>query len=187
MAQKLLTGLLHNTNMAFGAIVISMWEGNNVGIKWSNLSDTASPDDNLTLLNVIIMFIVDTTLYLLITWYISSVFPGEYGIPLKWYFPFTKSYWCPNSYSGDESSGIENQGFDFKTRDEVNLHNKLNSSYFETEPKGMQKGIQIKGLSKTFDGGDTYAVKTLNLNTYSGQITALLGHNGAGIQNFHNM
>ena len=44
----------------------------------------------------------------------------------------------------------------------------------------MAKGLSIRGLSKTFDGGDTFAVKNLSLNTYSGQITALLGHNGAG-------
>jgi hypothetical protein len=25
--------------------------------------------------------------------YIEAVFPGEYGVPKKWYFPFTPSYW----------------------------------------------------------------------------------------------
>ena len=181
MAQKLLTGLLHNTNMAFGAIVISMWEGNNVGIQWNNIKETASPDDTLTLLYVIIMFIVDTALYLLVTWYVSSVFPGEYGIPLKPYFLFTKSYWCPTGWgSRDVGVGALNHGFDLFNKEEVDSENRMNSTYFEEEPQNLAKGLSIRGLSKTFDGGDTFAVKNLSLNTYSGQITALLGHNGAG-------
>ena len=38
--------------------------------------------------------------------------------------------------------------------------------------------IQIRNLSKAF--GDKQAVDHLNLDMYSGQVTALLGHNGAG-------
>ena len=26
--------------------------------------------------------------------YVEAVFPGSYGIPKPFYFPFTKSYWC---------------------------------------------------------------------------------------------
>ena len=26
--------------------------------------------------------------------YIEAVFPGSYGIPRPFYFPFTKTYWC---------------------------------------------------------------------------------------------
>lgn len=35
----------------------------------------------------------DAFLYGIMTWYIEAVFPGQYGIPRPWYFPFTKSYW----------------------------------------------------------------------------------------------
>jgi hypothetical protein len=153
-----------------------------VGIQWSNIQEKASPDDTLTMLTVIIMFIVDTFLYLIITWYISFVFPGEYGIPLKWYFPFTKSYWRGNDsqdISSDQMIRYDNSGFENDNKD--NARNKNKSTYFENEPRGLKSGIKIIGLSKSFDGGKTFAVNNLNLNTYSGQITALLGHNGAGI------
>jgi ABC-type uncharacterized transport system ATPase subunit len=40
------------------------------------------------------------------------------------------------------------------------------------------KNIEIHGLRKTF--GEKIAVDGLSLSMYSGQITALLGHNGAG-------
>jgi ATP-binding cassette subfamily A (ABC1) protein 3 len=168
--------------MAFGAILMSMWEGNDVGIQWSNIHESASPDDTLTMLTVIIMFIVDTFLYLITTWYISSVFPGEYGIPLKWYFPFTKSYWCgtdEQDISSDQMIGYDDSGFENYNKDDS--RNKNKSTYLEDEPRGLKSGIKIIDLSKSFDGGKTYAVNNLNLNTYNGQITALLGHNGAGI------
>lgn len=35
---------------------------------------------------VIGMLIFDSILYAVLTWYIESVFPGEYGISKKWYF-----------------------------------------------------------------------------------------------------
>ncbi len=151
---KIVASLLHNIDMAFGALLISMWEGNNVGIQWSNIQEKASPDDTLTMLTVIIMFIVDTFLYLIITWYISFVFPGEYGIPLKWYFPFTKSYWRGNDsqdISSDQMISYDNSGFENDNKD--NARNKNKSTYFENEPRGLKSGIKIIGLSKSFDGG----------------------------------
>jgi ABC-type transport system involved in cytochrome bd biosynthesis fused ATPase/permease subunit len=76
-------------------------------------------------------------------------------------------------------NGYNNSGFENNRKDDA--RNKNKSTYFENEPRGLKSGIKITGLSKSFDGGKTYAVNNLNLNTYSGQITALLGHNGAGI------
>jgi hypothetical protein len=73
------------------------------------------------------MFIVDTFLYLTVTWYISSVFPGEYGIPLKWYFPFTKSYWCgidSQDISSDQMNGYNNSGFENNRKDDARNKNK---------------------------------------------------------------
>ena len=35
------------------------------------------------------MLVLDSMLYMLITIYVEGVWPGEYGIPKPWYFPFT--------------------------------------------------------------------------------------------------
>lgn len=43
-----------------------------------------------------------------------------------------------------------------------------------------KKMIEIVGLRKEFNGGDTMAVENLNVSMYNNQIFALLGHNGAG-------
>lgn len=28
--------------------------------------------------------------------YVEKIRPGLYGVPLPWYFPFTKNFWRPN-------------------------------------------------------------------------------------------
>lgn len=55
------------------------------------MTQGASVDDNFSLAYIMMMMVVDTVLYGIITWYIEAVFPGEYGVPLPWYFPFTVS------------------------------------------------------------------------------------------------
>ena len=61
------------------------------GLQWSNLASSYSPNDGLTMLHIYFMFIFDTVLYSVITWYMEKAFPGEYGIPQPWYFPFMVS------------------------------------------------------------------------------------------------
>ena len=63
------------------------------GIQWTNIKRGARPDDNFTFLNCLIMMLADAVIYLLLTLYIENVFPGEYGIPQRWYYPVTKTYW----------------------------------------------------------------------------------------------
>lgn len=86
---KLGISIFSNTGMAFGCQIITMFEGTGAGIQWSTIADGASPDDSLTLLDIIIVLIFDGILYLLLAIYIEAVFPGDYGVPLPWYFPFT--------------------------------------------------------------------------------------------------
>ena len=39
-------------------------------------------------------YLLHFNLSLLTCRYVEAVFPGSYGIPKPFYFPFTKSYWC---------------------------------------------------------------------------------------------
>ena len=50
-----------------------------------------SVDDDLTFLHILMMFVVDIAFYSLVCWYVEAVFPGDYGVPQPWYFPFTVS------------------------------------------------------------------------------------------------
>ena len=56
-------------------------------MQWNNLNEPVSVDDNITFGQILLMFVVDSVLYILIMWYVEAVFPGQYGIPQRpWFF-----------------------------------------------------------------------------------------------------
>lgn len=169
LAPKILSCFLPNMAITWAFRIIAMFEGRSLGVQWSRLWDTGNPRDQLTPAMVLIMLAVDTILYLFITWYVDHVSPGKYGVPLPWYFPFQRSYWCGASTTEDDSRGFGSESSE--------------NEYFEEEPDGLKPGITIKKLRKEFKtlGGKTkVAVEDVSLTCYEGQCTVLLGHNGAG-------
>lgn len=60
-----------------------------VGLSWSRINEPINSDNQFTMLHVLIMLIVDSIIYGIITWYLDAVIPGEYGLPRPLYFPFT--------------------------------------------------------------------------------------------------
>ena len=80
--------------MSFGSYLIGQFEAQGRGVQWSTLNQGVTVDQNFSFGQVLLMQVVDCILYGLLAWYIEGVFPGEYGIPKKFYFPFTKKYWC---------------------------------------------------------------------------------------------
>ncbi|XP_047145843.1 phospholipid-transporting ATPase ABCA3 isoform X2 [Hydra vulgaris] len=151
--------------MALGSNLIGQFEGQESGLQWYNINKGVTIDTTFTFLQVLLMFLVDIVLYGLLTWYIEAVFPGEYGIPQKWNFFLTKSYWF---------------GYQFDITDFHPI--KHNNEFIEKYPEGLNPGISIRNLSKEFktERGKKVAVDDLSLNLYAGEITAFLGHNGAG-------
>ncbi|XP_069685343.1 phospholipid-transporting ATPase ABCA3-like isoform X4 [Periplaneta americana] len=163
---KILACLFSNSAMAFGFQLFLMFEGSGEGMQWYTVWTPVTKDDKLVLGHVMVMLLADAIIYLLIALYVEAIYPGEYGVPKPWYFPFKLSYWC-----GDKSTipYFETMG---QTAD-IN-----NPDVYETEPSYLPAGIQIKHLRKKFK--KKIAVKDLTLNMYEGHITVLLGHNGAG-------
>ncbi|XP_071785236.1 phospholipid-transporting ATPase ABCA3-like isoform X1 [Asterias amurensis] len=170
---KTAASLLSNVAFGFGVKVMALYEGQGVGLQWSNLATSPSLDDPFSMGIVFMMFILDTFIYLLITWYVEAIFPGSYGIPKPPYFPFQRSYWCGQSARGAGDIGTEI---------EMGLTENVDSANHEADPAGVPAGIRIKDLTKVYKSsvGNKLAVDGLSLSMYQGQITALLGHNGAG-------
>ena len=162
---KVLLCLLSNSCLLIGREIISRREEEQVGQHWYNIATTKENFENFPLLYVYIMLIVDTIIYLLLTWYLDEVFPKEYGFRRPLYFPFTSEYWCGKQLCNSKLK---------EDKDEQDLA----EDAFEHESADLRIGIGIKGLCKNF--GKKRAVQNLNLNMFSGQITSLLGHNGAG-------
>lgn len=163
---KLLCCLIPNLGIAMGSIILTFSEASGTGLQWDNIGHPATPDDTLSLSMTFTMFIVDGIICLLLTWYIEAVFPGEYGVPEHWYFPFTRSYWCGHHH--DLSDMVE-----FYNSDDSH------SEFFEKDPD-LMLGIQVQGLTKVYGKSNKPAVNNINLNMYRSHITVLLGHNGAG-------
>jgi ATP-binding cassette, subfamily A (ABC1), member 1 len=68
-----------SSTVAFGlgCDYIARFEGMGKGIQWSNINQGAKPNDNYTFLNCLIMMLIDTIIYMLLTIYIENVFPGR--------------------------------------------------------------------------------------------------------------
>ena len=81
---------------ALGAQYVVQWEIQQVGLNWSNITLHPVEADSLSFLTIVILLMVDTLLYFIVTWYIEGVAPGRYGIAKPFYFPFMPSYWFRN-------------------------------------------------------------------------------------------
>ncbi|KAM5227715.1 phospholipid-transporting ATPase ABCA3-like [Ctenodactylus gundi] len=158
--------LFYAISVIFFSFMISTFFNKETGIKWSNIF---SPTllDNFLFAYILGMFLFDAFLYGFVAWYVDAVFPGKYGIPKPWNFFLESSYWLGKSPEVSET---------------MQYNKTSQSKYFEDEPTDLVAGIQIRHLYKIFQERHTSkrALNDLSLNLYEGQITVLLGQNGAG-------
>ncbi|XP_014652680.1 PREDICTED: ATP-binding cassette sub-family A member 3-like [Ceratotherium simum simum] len=165
LAKKVAACLSSNVVLALGINHLLKLEIREIGVKWDNLWTPATLEDNFVFGYMLGMLLLDAFLYGLVTWYVETVFPGQYGVPQPWYFFLMRSYWFGQPQMRRE-------------KEEMKGCSGTENKYFEAEPTNLVAGIQIKHLHKEF--GDKVAVNNMSLNLYKGQITILLGQNGAG-------
>lgn len=165
LSHKVFASLLSPVAFGFGCRYFSLFEEQGIGVQWSNVFQSPLDDENFNLIAAVSMMLFDSLLYGIMTWYIESVFPGQYGIPRPWYFPFMKSYWCGEKSEEQHSPSL-----------------RVGSSEIcvEEEPSHLCLGVSIQNLVKIYRDGKKPAVDGLTLNFYEDQITSFLGHNGAG-------
>ncbi|GMR40186.1 hypothetical protein PMAYCL1PPCAC_10381, partial [Pristionchus mayeri] len=174
--------------LTYGVILMAQYETQAGGLYWSNLFESVTPDEPLTLGYMYIMLVIDGIMFVLITWYVEAVNPGGEGVPQKPWFFVLPSYWFPGGKKSYVSQADQNAAFEKAVADQK----------AKTEPlhEHSDPTVSIVGLSKTyvasffsiyadlfrcrFGNAKKVAVDNLCLNLYKGQITALLGHNGAG-------
>ena len=165
---------------AYGIKILGYLEDLNLGLD----SDTLIYSEGisqLSMMNILQYLCLDTLLWGILSWYFNRVIAPDFGQALPFWFPFDLSYWFPSWHR------------EIETDDDDGNNNTITfeSNLIPIEPvsdtlKGQAKqgkSIEIQNLRK--DYGDTIAVDGLNLSMYSGQITALLGHNGTCIYGDH--
>jgi len=74
--------------------------------------------------------------------YIENVFPGKYGVPRKWYFFVTRTYWC-GLPSKDDGGSITIPVTEM-------VETKL-----EAEPTHLNLGVSMQNLKKVYRYGTT--------------------------------
>ncbi|XP_068030105.1 phospholipid-transporting ATPase ABCA7 isoform X1 [Anomalospiza imberbis] len=164
---RVFVSLLSPVAFGFGCDYFSLYEEQGVGIQWHNLAASPVPGDPYSFAAAMGLLLLDAVLYGLATWYLEGVFPGQYGIPKPWNFPFLKSYWFGESPSSGHSL--------YHTRP-----NTAPQVLVEEPPADLQPGVSIRNLVKVYGSSGRAAVNGLSLDFYEGQITSFLGHNGAG-------
>ncbi|XP_046904791.1 phospholipid-transporting ATPase ABCA1-like isoform X1 [Hypomesus transpacificus] len=164
---KIAVSLLSCVAFGYGCENFSKYEEQGIGIQWSNIRRSPEDGDRYSFIVSIFMMLVDSLLYWFLTWYIENVFPGQYGIPKPWYFPFTTSYWCGTTSASDADLTL------------LKEHGEYNDRLEKPAPE-MKAGVSIRNLVKIYKTGKKLAVDGLSVDFYENQITSFLGHNGAG-------
>jgi len=72
-------------------VIAKIWPGIGAGQHSSNIFNLDDSEDNYTMGDSLIMLLVDTIIYSMLTWYLDAVMPGDLGTPQPFYFPFLVS------------------------------------------------------------------------------------------------
>jgi ABC-type multidrug transport system fused ATPase/permease subunit len=156
--------------IAFGMQEIGRLEDAQVGATSTTIGSTDSPSGYTFSTSLRCLFVA-TVLWGIVSWYLNRIVRSDFGQPLPWNFPFSLNYWCPGRFARTVSHEDDHTAESYDVPVEE-VGDALHANIKEG------KGIAIRGLRKKF--GDKIAVDGLSLSMYPGQVTALLGHNGAG-------
>nr|XP_002748709.2 ATP-binding cassette sub-family A member 6 isoform X1 [Callithrix jacchus]XP_008995894.2 ATP-binding cassette sub-family A member 6 isoform X1 [Callithrix jacchus] len=140
-----------------------------------NLNDVIFPDssgDSYTMIATFSILLLDGLIYLLLTLYFDKILP--YG---------DERHYSPLFFF-NSSSCFQHQRTDNKVIEkEIELEHP-SDDYFEPVAPEFQgkEAIRIRNVKKEYKGksGKVEALKGLHFDVYEGQITAILGHDGAG-------
>ena len=104
-------------------------------------------------------------IYLVMAFYIGAVFPMSNGAALKFYFPVQPGFWRRGKFLDDNEKD---------SSDDVET-----GIVHDGESRNAPKvGVEAVNVSKSY--GKVEALKPFSIKLNVGEVTSLLGHNGAG-------
>ncbi|KAF6086242.1 hypothetical protein HJG60_008437 [Phyllostomus discolor] len=164
--------LFSTTAFGQGVFLITFLEGQEAGVQWGNVEQSPEPV-GMAFGTVCWVLLLDSGLYLLCGWYLSSLVPGTFGVRKPWYFPFTASHWR-------SACGVAARG-------QRGLCPGQPPPRVDSDPAGSPPppgkegapGVTLVSVTKEYQPRQA-AVRDLTLTFHRDQVTALLGTNGAG-------
>ena len=174
----ILAACLHPaTAFTFSTLAFAEYEDTGIGV--TKFTWNSSSEYNVTFRDCIVMMIVDTIWLGGFTWYFDKIWPSEYGTHEPWYFLLNPFYWKKVFGYGTQNKTYVPIANETMTEND-NVEPASENLMSQLEDKSC---VDIRNLRKSFltpQGVEKVAVDGLNLTMFKGQITALLGHNGAG-------
>ncbi|XP_051014920.1 ATP-binding cassette sub-family A member 9 [Acomys russatus] len=131
-----------------------------------------SPNNSYIIVATLFMLVLDAFIYLVLALYFDKILLSKSGHQRSPLFFLKPSYWF--QHKGDKHVVLEN---------EIDSDPSLSDSFEPVSPEFQGKeAIRIKNLQKEYTGkhGKVEALRGVGFDIYEGQITALLGHSGAG-------
>lgn len=217
---KFLACLSPSVAFGYGCDIIARFELQTEGSTWKNFYQNPYIErDSFSMNDVCLILLMDACIYMAIAWYIEALFPGEYGVPRRWFFPLQPKFWLSDKYfrklfrnnkkrrHGQMSnkfksnillSKILETFFGIVSKHELvkKVEDELESDEYKQslrykflkdsiEPidsngEHMEAGIEINKMHKVYKRGKNHALKGLSVKFYKNEISAFLGHNGAG-------
>jgi ABC-type multidrug transport system fused ATPase/permease subunit len=178
VANKVLACFLSPTAFVFGADFISTYESVGVGIQSYNLFE-----GKFNFGICLLMMFLDFFVYGFLAWYLDQILPQEYGTPKHPLFIFNRRYWRGTCMK-EKLAADRSQIADFEDLEEFHGQEHDNDRIERLPAEMLERSkVMIKHLAKTYSDGKV-AVRDLSLTMLEGQITCLLGHNGAGDEYF---
>jgi ATP-binding cassette subfamily A (ABC1) protein 3 len=169
--EKIASSFINNVCMGYGIQMIGMFEAKGVGVNFDNWTKGLTLQDTYSMGHVILILFFNNFIHLILLYYFENVFPGDHGIARSWYFPI--KFLIRNRKKIFTDIELKNTKIE-----------ELDDNFVEDESiySDYKIGIKIENITKSFKqlGTVKHAVKDLSLNIYQGQISVLLGHNGAG-------
>lgn len=183
----LLLSLIPPVNFEMVTNIYASLESQHVGISWSNAGLAYR---GFSVADGCIMLALDAILLFVFFLYLDQVMPRDIGLQRKWYFPVLPSFWCelccPRRLQQQDARTLSAAGSELHVGQELHAAARSESSALIEQDIGeaaamMSRNgqtVELRRLSKRY--GSFWAVDSLDLVMYQGEIFALLGHNGAG-------
>lgn len=157
-----------NSSMPFVLIQVLGFELIGEGISPTNMFTHPHPEDILSCGSILLLMWVAGILRMIFCLYVDQLFPAQFGVRRKWYYPLKRNYWCPWQSPHLNSINVENEF------DEGQKNVKENVQV--TDNKNAM--VVIQNLTMVVDGETV--VDDFSLNLYDDEITVLTGNNGSG-------